>query len=216
VVVDLSSGINLYPGLRLMDNLHADYEASLATITNVLAKMECLSARDLILTLHRFPENNFTDEQSRAALDATLMTLAGEAARHQITLHLRLAFGKPPWNLPEAARWLDRVGAPNLKLAPSTALLAAAGTPPEEAARWLKDRLGLWLVSGFRKDLAGQLWDAHAPLAGIGDPGTIGPYLAATARVPVLLDARYTDQDAEYLDAAALNRLRPTADAPVK
>lgn len=216
VVVDLSSGINLYPGLRLMDNLHADYETSLAVITNVLAKMESLSARDLILTLHRFPENNFTDDQSRTALDATLKTLAGKAAEHQIALHLRLAFGKPPWNLPEAARWLERLGAPNLKLAPSTALLAAAGTPPEEATRWLKDRLGLWLVSGFRKDLAGQLWDAHAPLAGIGDSAAIGRYLTATARVPILLDARYADPDAEYLDAAALSRLRPTADAPVK
>jgi hypothetical protein len=216
VVVDLSSGINLYPGLRLMDNLHADYEASLAMVTNVLAKMDILGARDLILTLHRFPENNFTDEQSRTALEATLKTLAGKAAEHQITLHLRLAFGKPPWSLQEAAQWLDRVGAPNLKLAPSTALLAAAGTKSADASRWLKDRLGLWLVSGYRKDLADQVWDVHAPLDGNIGAEVLTGYLAASARVSLVLDANYADQDAEYADATALKRLLPAGTAEAK
>ncbi len=76
VAVDLSSGVNLYPTLRLIDNVRADYEASLAAVSNVLAKMEILGARDLMLSLHRFPETNFTNEPTRASFTATLKTLA--------------------------------------------------------------------------------------------------------------------------------------------
>lgn len=58
VLVDLSAGINLYPDLRLVDNDAQEYSASMATIEEVIGKMELLPARDLILSLHRYPENN--------------------------------------------------------------------------------------------------------------------------------------------------------------
>ena len=77
--------------------------------------MEILGAKDLILSLHRHPENNFTDEQTRAAFTATLKTLAGQAAERGVTLHLRVGFGKPPWSVAEGLEWLGRVDAPNLK-----------------------------------------------------------------------------------------------------
>ena len=40
IVVDLSSGIDLYPTLRLMDNVHEDYTDSMAAIQDVLGKMD--------------------------------------------------------------------------------------------------------------------------------------------------------------------------------
>jgi len=52
LVVDLSSGVDLYPTLRLMDNLHEDYTNSLAAIKDVLGKMDALGAADLMLSLH--------------------------------------------------------------------------------------------------------------------------------------------------------------------
>ncbi|HEY5912324.1 MAG TPA: hypothetical protein VJA21_17110, partial [Verrucomicrobiae bacterium] len=122
VIVDLSSGLNLYPTLRLIDNQHLDYAASMAVLSDVLEKMELLSAADLVISLHRYPENNFNDEQTRAAFTATLKSLAAQAAKRSVTLHLRLTLHKPPWNLTEAGQWLDAVNEPNLKLAPSTAL----------------------------------------------------------------------------------------------
>ncbi len=60
VMVDLTSGIDLYPQLRLIDNSSPDYADSRAVIRDVMDKMQILRARDLILSLHRFPENNFT------------------------------------------------------------------------------------------------------------------------------------------------------------
>ena len=206
IAADLSSGIDLYPTLRLIDNLPTDYAASRVTIANVLAKMEILGARDLILSLHRHPENNFTDEQTDAAFEATLKALAQEAGAHQVTLHLRLAFGKPPWNLDEGLRWLDRVGAPNLKLAPSTALLAGQ-TPSPALAERLKGRLGFWLVAAPRRDIAGQLWDAHAPVSAFKDKEIIARWLSLATEVPVVLDAVLEGQAEEYQEAAALQTL---------
>jgi hypothetical protein len=211
IVVDLTSGIDLYPALRLLDNLHADYESSMADVADVLAKMETLNAHDLILSLHRFPENNFSDERSRAAFTTTLKALASQAAARTVTLHLRLTLGKPPWSLTEALDWLDRVTAPNLKLAPSTALLAGHPPTPEIAVR-LKPALGLWLVAAARRDLSGDLWDAHSPIN--SQLSTFDPQLLSLSRsIPLLLDAVYTNQDEEYLDAVALDTLRPT-DSP--
>jgi hypothetical protein len=202
IVVDLSSGLDLYPTLRLIDNLHADYESSMADIRDVFAKMEILGAHDLIVSLHRFPENNFSDDQSRAAFTTTLKALTDQAATRGVTLHLRLALGKPPWSLAEALQWLDRVGAPNLKLAASTALLTDHLPPPDLAAR-LKETLGFWLVAASRRDLSGKLWDAHYPIS--VQLATFNSQLVSLApTTPLLLDAVYSTKDEEYLDVGAI------------
>jgi hypothetical protein len=203
IVVDLSSGIDLYPTLRLMDNVHEDYTNSMAAIQDVLGKMAALGATDLILSLHRYPENNFTDEQSRAAFTATLKTLTGQAAERGVTLHLRVGFGKPPWSLADSFEWLDRVGAPNLKLAVCTAMLEQK-PPTAEAAARLQDKLGFWLVAVSRKDVAGKLWDAHAPIHSARNPEALARLLALSPGTPTVLDALYANQDEEYQDAAAL------------
>ncbi|MBI4328046.1 MAG: hypothetical protein HY674_22675 [Chloroflexi bacterium] len=214
VSVDLSSGLNLYPTLRLTDNLAADYAASLAAVADVLSKMEIIGARDLILSLHRHPENNFSGEQTEAAFEKTLRTLASQAAERQVTLNMRMAFGKPPWSLDEANRLLDKIGAKNLRLAASTALLATAG-PSDDVAKMLKDKLGLWLVAAPRFDLPGKLWDAHAPVLRASDTASIAQWLALAPDAPMILDAVYANQDEEYLDAVALERLsRKTSHEP--
>ena len=205
IVLDLSSGLDLYPTLRLIDNAHEDYTNSMAAIRDVLGKMETLGATELILSLHRYPENNFTDEQTRAAFTATLKAVAGQAAERGVTLHLRVGFGKLPWSLAEGFEWLDRVRASNLKLAVSTAMLEQRPPSGETAAR-LKDKLGLWLVAASRNDVAGKMWDAHGPISGARSPDALGRLLALSPDAPALLDALYANQDEEYLDAVALDK----------
>jgi hypothetical protein len=208
VVVDLSSGVNLYPTLRLIDNLPSDYTASMTTVNDLLAKMETLGAKDLVFSLHRHPENNFTDEQTRASFVTTLKALASQAAARGVTLHLRVGFGKPPWNVAEALELLDRIGAPNLKLALSTALLEQQSPSPEIAAR-LKDQLGLWLIAASRRDAAGKIWDAHAPIHSASDLDALICWLAISSATPAVLDAVLDDHDSEYLDVMAFdNALR--------
>ena len=205
LMVDLSSGVNLYPDLRLIDNDHANYEASMAVITDVLAKMEILGARDLILPLHRYPENNFTSEQTRDSFVATLKALSTRAANHGVTLHLRVGFGKPPWGLGEAVDLLAKVGVPNVKLAPATALLEGKAPSAEQAAR-LKDQVGLWLVAAPQHDVTGRLWDAHAPVHSTSVHDSLKAWLPIAPQAPLISDAILADADAEYLEAIQLEK----------
>jgi hypothetical protein len=204
--VDASSGLNLYPTLRLVDNLEADYRRSVAALADVMAKMQILGARDLILSLHRHPENNFTNEQTQESFEKTLRALAAEAGARGITLHLRMTLGKPPWTLRDAETLIEKVGAGNLRLAASMALLLRAEKSPE-TIRILKTRLGLWLLAAPQVDLAGKLWDVHAPLHRSDQCARVAEWLALVPDAPIVFDAVLSDQDEEYLDAVALQRL---------
>ena len=206
VLVDASSGVNLYPALRLLDNLPGDYNRSMAALADVLAKMNILGARDLILSLHRYPENNFTSQQTQEAFEKTLRRLATEAEELGITLHLRMAFGKPPWNLGNIATLIEKVGAGNLRMAASTALLLQGEISPE-AAKMLETKLGLWLLAAPQVDVSGTLWNAHGPLHRLADRAKLAEWLALAPHAPVVMDAVFANQDEEYLDAIALQRL---------
>jgi hypothetical protein len=179
----------------------------MAVVNDVLAKMEILGVRDLLLPLHRHPETGFTKEQTEASFTATLKTLAPQAATRGVTLHLRVGFGKPPWSLDDALDWLDRVGAPNLKLAVCTALLEHK-SPSDKSETRLKGSLGFWLVAAPRSDVAGKLWDAHAPIHSAPKPDWLAQWLKLSAGTAMVLDALYESQDEEYLDAIALDRIR--------
>lgn len=207
VMVDLTSGINLFPGLRLIDNSPADYAASMATIEDVMAKMEALGARDLILSLHRVPETNFTKEQTWQSFEATLRQLCKRARGQEMTVHLRMSLGKPPETLKEAVEFVSRVGAPNLRLAPSTALLLARKTDLQEATTMLKNNVGLWLVATPETDVAGVLWDDNAPVAKYEKGEALARILAIAPQSPIVLDAVYKSKDEEYLDAKTLGSL---------
>ncbi|MCX6622959.1 MAG: hypothetical protein NTY38_18210 [Acidobacteria bacterium] len=116
VTVDLTSGINLYPDLRLVNNIEEDYQASLKTIEELMAKMEITGSRNLILALHRFPENNMTRQEAMASFEQTLRRIANQAQARNITLHLRVAPGRALKDRAEAEAFLRRVDAPNLRI----------------------------------------------------------------------------------------------------
>ncbi|MCE5308096.1 MAG: hypothetical protein LLG20_10680 [Acidobacteriales bacterium] len=133
VMVDLSSGINLYPDLRLVDNIRSEHEASLAVIQDVLSKMKILGAKDLILALDRVPETNITSKATWESWEATLRRIAADARAQGVTLHLRVAPTRPASKVADAVALLERVNAPNLRLAEAN---------PEIPPRWL----GLWTL----------------------------------------------------------------------
>jgi len=206
IIVDFSSGLNLYPTLRLLNNVPVDYEVSLAVWADVLAKMEIVGAKDLVFSLHRDPENNFTGEQANAGYTSTLKNLAAQAAARGVTLHLRVGPGKPPRNFAEAFHWLDPVDAPNLKLAVGTAMLENEPVDREWVAR-LKGRVGIWLVAAQQTDIGGKVWDNHAPLHSMRDRKATTQWIATAPAAPRVLDAVFENQDEEYLDAKVLEHL---------
>ena len=85
----------------------------------------------------------------------------------------------------------------------STALLGQK-PPSAEAAARLKDKLGLWLVAASRRDAAGKVWDAHAPIQLQREPVELGQMAGAFPGTPAVLDALFANQDEEYLEAVAL------------
>ena len=68
VVVDLSSGLNLYPDLRPVRNIEAEHDRSMRTVSDLLAKMSLVGPRDLVLCLQRLVENNISAEEARASM----------------------------------------------------------------------------------------------------------------------------------------------------
>jgi hypothetical protein len=200
VYVDLTSGINLYPDIRLVNNDPDAFAASMAIVQNVLDKMSALGAKNLILSLHRQPENNFTVEQTEQSFDETLRTLCADAQSRGITVYLRQS-PKAGSRLEGVLERIERVGAPNLRWAASTALLLHQRANPREVAALFKDRPGLWLASAPAYDIAGTPWTMNAPLAENADADALAQLLAAAPSVPIMLDGVYTNWDAEYLDA---------------
>ena len=204
LTVDLTSGVNLYPDLRLIDNIESDYASSMEAIEEVLAKMEILGARDLILSLHRYPENNFTRDESWGAFERTLRRLGEQALQKNITLHLRFAAGKPPESLQQAIELLNRLRVSNLRLALSTSRLMETSAREDPPSR----HVGIWLVSGNAHDVGGKLWNPHAPIA--GQEERLRRIVGSAPEAPLVLDAVYKSRDEEYLDAKALARLVPS------
>jgi hypothetical protein len=198
IVVDLSSGLNLYPDLRLIDNVHEDYRASMLAIDDVLAKMPLLGATDLILSLHSTPENNITEEETWMAFEASVREICRKAAVNAIAVHLRTGI-KPPHSIRDAVRLVRRVGARNLRIAAGTASLIADRVSPGAAVQDLQGLLGLWLAASPRSDIAGTLWSIHSLIA--AEPRVFEFLKAAPAAI--VFDADYRNQDEEYLDAQA-------------
>jgi hypothetical protein len=142
IVVDFSSGINLYPDLRLCNNSADDYARSIETIQRVIDKMSLLVnattatqstaqySNHAIFTLHRFVENYYSAQQVNADFIMSVKHISTYAAQKNVTLHLRVgAPGKPPTSLEAALAFLTAVGRPrNLKIAASSASMVTTGT----------------------------------------------------------------------------------------
>ncbi len=201
--VDATTDINLFPGMRLTLNDAAANEADLKECEALLEKMPLLGAKDLMVCLHRQPEVKFTAEETWSSFHQTLGELASRAQAKGITVYLAITL-KAEQNLEKVATLLREIGAPNLKLAPSIALLArqkqGSALPSE-----LLPQIGLWLASATAQDFNGKNWSAQMPLCCIESDAPWREWLAATPGIPVALNAVYSNLDDEYRDAFFLD-----------
>ena len=167
VIVDFSSGLNMFPDLRLINNSVEDYTRSLETMESVLSKMATLvnastasqnDARysaDAIVTLHMTGGDGSYVAESHPDFVRSYKRLTAYAAPLQITLHLRVGaqqgfgwgfhrseaslFPKPPHNLSAAVSFLEQVGdVPNFKIALPTAPLLQSGVLAADVSRTVK------------------------------------------------------------------------------
>ena len=97
LVVDFTSGLNLYPDLRLVNNSADEYETSIDRMEAVLQKMSILGARDAIYSLRRTPENYYNQQQTLADFASASSRLAHTAAGHTVALlTVDIAVRRPP------------------------------------------------------------------------------------------------------------------------
>ena len=91
VVVDFTSGTTLFPGLRLIDDMHMYWLDSMSRIEAVFAKMAIIGSANAVFTLHgtsELPPANFTSTPA-ASMRSSLTTLVSVAKRYNVTCHLR-------------------------------------------------------------------------------------------------------------------------------
>jgi len=133
--------------------------------------------------------------------------LCERAMRREVSVHLRLRVSTPPENLKKAVEFVGRVGAANLRLAPSTAFILAKKTDLQEATRLLEGQVGLWLVDTPQLDIAGKVWNGNGLIRGYPDRQSLTKILAIAPQAPLVLDVVYKNHDEEYLDAKFLQEI---------
>jgi hypothetical protein len=208
IIVDLSSGINLFPDLRIVNNDSAEYSKSMAVIRSVIEKMSLLGAGDIILTSHRTIENNFTDEEFSKSVVNTLKVICQEVAGRGINLHLRLCPGKFA-SQPEQAKNLQLlVDEANFYIAPSLAMLAGDPENLKKNIEILNDlKYSILFIAAPEKDMNGKLWNTSFPLFKYKQYDDIKPVLQMAKDKILLLDGIYNDKDEEYLEIKNLEEL---------
>lgn len=201
LVVDFSSGINLFPDLRLVNNDSLEYPRSMKTIESVIDKMALLGAKDMIITTHRRVENNFTSEQFNESLIQNVKGICRYAAKYDINVNLRRALGRKPSDLEQSINFAESVNEPNFYLSPSTAFLLANRSEFEKNAELLKNlKCRILLVAAPEKDNEGALWNINSPIINLQDKMNLKQLITSNPGCALVLDGIYSNYDEEYSD----------------
>ena len=208
ISVDLTSGLNLFPDLRIVNNDPLLYEQSIHVIKNVIDKMAVLGADELIVSVHRMIENNFSEEEFRKSLVETFQTLADYAAAKNIRLVLRHAINRMPRAIDEADELVNRVNRPNFSFAPSIGcLLMDEQNLDKNMAALQKMKINHLFISAPQYDIHQQPWSANAPIFTSDKKTLIKKVLNAFPEATLIMDGLYTSHDEEYLDSKEIKKL---------
>jgi hypothetical protein len=209
LIIDFSSGINLFPDLRLVYNDTLEYERSMASIKSVIDKMAVLGASDLILTTHRTIENNFTIEKFNESLQKTIKEICQYSARYKINVNLRMSSGRNPVNLGQTTALVKSVNEPNLFVTPVSALILGNTDEFGKSLAMLKDlKFRILLVGAPEKDIYNTQWNNNKPISDFPDKQALKQLLLANPESALILDGLYNDSDEEYNDIKTIEILK--------
>lgn len=209
LIVDFSSGINLFPDLRLVNNDSIEYNRSMEAIKSVIDKMAVLGASDLILKTHRGIENNFTMEEFDKSLQQTLKEICQYSMKYKINVNWRqMIFGsRNPEKLDSAL--VRSINEPNLYVSPVTALILGNPDKFEKNLALLKNlKFRILLVAAPEKDIYGTLWNINKPINDFPDKQALKQLLLSNPESALILDGLYTGSDEEYKDTKTIENLQ--------
>ena len=207
LIVDFSSGINLFPDLRLVNN-HPEYAQSMATIKLVIEKLDVLGAKDMIITTHRKVENNYSEQQFDESIRKSVKEICQNAAKYGINVHLRITPGSSPFSVKQSQEFVEKINEPNFYVAPSTAMILYNQADYKIAPESLKNmKMRILLVSAPETDPYGKLWNMNMPIHNFSNKQAIKQVLGSISDCVLLLDGIYDDKNEEYLDIKSIRNL---------
>lgn len=181
IAVDFTSGINLFPDLRLLNNDEEEYQRSKKTFYQVIEKSALLGAETVILTTHRTPENNSSDEQNYTGTVKTLRDVCSYVAEKGMNSLLRVDFNLHLADISTAEKYLEDINSPSLKLAVRLPLIAAV--PPKEV--FDKNHIGMIFATGELIDEAnGTVWSTEIPVDEGNDSEHLSNLLEEYSEIP--------------------------------
>lgn len=208
MTVDLTSGLNLYPDLRIVNNDAPFYQKSMEIMKGVIDKMEILGADELLISTQRTIENNYTMEQFYQSLQESFRTLADYAAAKNIRLILRQSVSRTPDTVEGLQKLVGEVNRPNFTLAPAVSLLLNDEANLDSNLSRLKQMdIRELLVSAPEKDIHDQLWNTNAPIYRSSKTEAIRKILSAFPQANVIMDCLYASPDEEYMDGKEMDKL---------
>ena len=217
IYVDGSSSIDLFPHLRLVNNSIIAFDSSTSSFLNLMAKMVVLGSHDLILSLHRIPENYITYFATLSSFNDTLQFIYNQAKTLGINVHIKDTL-KNPLDTLALSGWLQACNLSEVKVVLNTGILFNEGFSPDIQSVVAK-QASFVFISAPSYDMFGQLYSENTPLAvaaasiqeqvlsivtKICSLRGYCPYSSASVRYPFVLDGYYTSSDEEYLDAKML------------
>ena len=239
--VDLSSAIDMFPGLRL-GNFSSDpvrcsshtgvcgngefFAESMAVIRDVMHKCAAINCSDVLFTLHKAPELGPNDTVVKAEMTATVKLLVAEAAalKPSVRLHLRQSSKNAILAGSTAASthaWVQATSK-SLLFAPNTGMAAVESADLISLGAFSSS--SLLLVDGVSDlYLANRHGTETAPVLGSSSQllVKIEQYIQAARRAnsTVILDATYMDllqeeADTVFLEGALRAQLPPTPSPP--
>lgn len=208
LIVDFSSGINLFPDLRLVNNDSLEYIRSMEAVKAVIDKMNLLGAKDLILKKHRMIENNFTSEKFNESFQNTLKEICRYSEKYKINVHLRMVSGRNGGNLEQTSALVQSVKEPNLYVAPVTAHILNNPDEFGNSLELLKNlKFRIVLISAPEKDIFGTLWNISKPISDYPDQQALKKLLMSNPESALVLDGIFNGPDDEYLDIKTIEKL---------
>lgn len=204
IVVDCSSGVNLFPDLRLVQNDKTEYDRSMDILNSIVQKAGILGAEEIILRTHRNPENNYDPRKTYSDSVNTIQSICDAAARFNIRVSVKVCAqpgtnrGVPGATLETAFNLIEECDKSNLFIAPTLYVLNNCNSNIRDKA---KDKVSIILATGWLEDENnGEIWSDSLPLSKL-EPRLLGSVKELIpSDKPIIFNAAFKDFNEEYLD----------------
>lgn len=198
-VVDFTSGMNLFPDLRLIKNDLPEYEKSLRVIRETIEKSTLLHAESVIIRGHRTAESaDFPTQEALANMRESFVSLAQFTKTKGLKLVVRVS-RQYPRNAAEMKQIMEADSEKNILFAPTFQKLqeVLSALPAEERPQ----KVAFVELGGSLQDPANEtVWTENAPLFQSIPMDGAWESLRQNSSLPLIFDSVYGNQDEEFRD----------------